>query len=412
MKTKKNPGRGRTSKVKLEYRGLKTGETPPAIKVQLLDREANSLALVSPDDDGNFQVSKNTLKKAHRILIGPADEETEAPGSASLTYRAADFGAMIESGRLDIGRAVWEGWLFRYRCVSGTVSRCRRSPWWYTELARAARRPLLLQQTAMSTTCSVSAVRDFRSDLRIPGRIDLNALVHWPVRCSPICLGTVEVYRRICCCEPFVFRDPRLETLLEELEDIVNRIPEIPDLPEPPGPGPDPAPMMANFMQDGALDERVVHAGQDLQTIRYLPEDRIAEYVNARPYLYCRSYSCGSPVKVAEGSIGPDGKFNICWSEFPRALASRCHEEYAYKVKQRFGPLNITIYNGVAAGHWYDQDDEAALRSYHPWAVACRDNGGPGDAFVYLDEIGDTDSSSVGHAGPDQRHVGGHAGCQ
>jgi hypothetical protein len=157
---------------------------------------------------------------------------------------------------------------------------------------------------------------------------------------------------------------------------------------------------MASFMHEGALDERVLRAAQDLQTIRSLPAERIMEYVNARPYLYCRRYSCSKPVKVAEGMIGPDGRFNICWSEFPRPLVAHCHEQYAYKVKQRIGPFTITIYNGVAAGHWYDQDDEVTLKSYHPWAVACRDNGGPGDAFVYLDEIGDTDSHLL--ATPDQ----------
>lgn len=41
--------------------------------------------------------------------------------------------------------------------------------------------------------------------------------------------------------------------------------------------------------------------------------ERIDEYVTARPYRLCRHYECGTPVKEAEGNIGADGRFNICW---------------------------------------------------------------------------------------------------
>ena len=398
---KKGPGRPRPAQTTLRFRGLEPGEVPPDVEVSAFDREGNCLAAVSVDEDGAFRLPADALKKAHRVRIGPAGDAAEdAPSSTFLTYRAVDFAATLETGILDVGRKVWEGWYFHYRCVSGTVSRCRRSSWWYVELARAARRPLPSPRPTIFFSRKMATVAQRRALARIPAAVGVDDLVLRPVRCSPICLGTVEVYRRVCCCEPWVFRDPRLEELLRELEELVNGIPEIPDFPDPPGPGPDPAPFRAAFLRDGALDQRVLRASQDLQVLRSLPADRIPEYVNARAHLLCGRYSCGTPVKVAEGTIGPDGRYNICWSEFPRTLVAGCHDEYAYKVKQKIGPFTITIYDGIAAGHWHDQDDEAALRSYHPWAIACRDNGGPGDAFVYLDEIGDTDSSLLGT--PDQ----------
>ena len=401
MAVKKDTSGHGPAKTKLRLQGLEPGEERPDVEVSAFDRTGKCLTTLSVGEDGTFKLPADVLKKAHRVRIGPGgDAAKDIPSDVHLTYRAVDFGSILEAGILDIGRGVWEGWYHRYRCVSGTVSRCRRSPWWYAKLAYVAKRPLISPRSPIFAARKASLVSKPVIAERVPGAIGLDDLVAWPIRCSKICLGTVEVYRRVCCCEPWVFRDPRLERLLEELEDLVKVIPDLPDLP---GPGPDPAPYVTSFLRDGALDEQVLRANQDLMALRSMPADRVAGYVNARPYLLCRRYSCGSPVKVAEGKIGPDGRFNICWSEFPRLLRVGCHEKYAYKVKQKIGPFTVTIYDGVAAGHWYNQDDKAALKSYHRWAIACRDNGGPGDAFIYLDEIGDTDSSLLNT--PDQTNA-------
>ncbi len=395
MATKNTSGSNRAIEAELRLQGLTTDEERPDLEVEVTDREGKVLATASVGDNGRFKLPAKSLENAHRVRIGPPlGDDPDAATRAALTYRAVDFGAIVDTGVIDIGRGVWEGWFFRRRCVSGTVSRCRRSPWWYTELARTVQRvpdfqPSLSPRIGSAATAARPALG-----------FDLEELIAWPTRCSRICLGTVEVYRRICCCDPWVFDDPRFDRLLEELRDILRGLPEIPDRPQPPGPGPDPSPFRAAFLRDGALDERALRASGELRALETMPREQIADYINERPHLLCRNYSCGSPVKVAEGAIGPDGRFNICWSEFPFALRFGCHEEYAYKVKQKIGPFTVTIYDGVTAGHWYDQDDEAHLHSYHPWAIACRDNGGPGDAFVYLDEIGDTDSSLLGT--PDQ----------
>jgi hypothetical protein len=147
------------------------------------------------------------------------------------------------------------------------------------------------------------------------------------------------------------------------------------------------------FFREGALDERAVHAQTDLLAIKALPPQQVVEYINSRPYLLCRGYSCSAPVKVAEGNLNPDGRFSLCWLDFRRSVGPRCHDEYAYIVRQRFGPFSLSVYNGVAANIWFQQDDEADLVSYSPWAYGCRDNGEPGTgAYVFLDLIGDTES--------------------
>lgn len=367
-------------KLRLRLEGFdEQNDKTPEVAITVLDREDKELACL-PAVDGAFDLSTALLEKAHRILVGPpADDQPQAAKEASLIYRAADLGPILKTGVLDVGRGIWERWFQLYRCVSGSVVRCRRSSWWYTEVARAI---------------------EPRISIEPDRRFDLDELIAWPVRCSPICLGTVEVYRRVCCCEPWVFDDFRYRSLLDELRDLARTALRQPEIPQPPSPTPDPSPFEAGFLRGGAIDERALRAHHDLRALEALPRERVADYINARHYLLCRSYSCGSPVKVAEGTIGPDGKYNICWSEFPYLLVPGCKEEYAYRVRQKIGPFYVTIYNGVSAGHWYERNEQAELKSYHPWAIACRDNGGPGDAFVYLDEIGDTDSSLL--ATPDQ----------
>lgn len=387
---------------KLRLHGLAPDEEPGPMQVLAFARDGECLAAVEVGDDGSFELDEGVIEEAHRIKIGPAGKAAEkAPDSVYLTYRATDFASILESGVLDVAPGIWKPWFPFTRCASGSVKRCYPSPWWYEDLVLLSGTPQ--KRTAASRT-GISATRGSAGAAeigvtRISPAIDLGDLILWPP-CSTICLGTVEVYRRVCCCEPWVVEDPRIPGLVEELRDIVRGIPEIPDFPPVPPPGPDPAPIREAFFTGGALDRKALHARQDLHALQTLPAAQVADYVNGRPYLFCRSYSCDEPVKVAEGRIGPDGRFNICWDYFPVVLESGCHEEIAYKVKQEIGPFTFTVYDGPAAGEWFDADDEPELTSYHPLAVACRDNGGEGDAFVYLDVIGDTGSENLGT--PDQ----------
>ena len=390
MTAQKGPSGSKPKKTKVRFQGLESDQERPDIEVSALDTQGKALATVQVGKDGAFAIPDRALKKAHRVRIGPSADKAEAK-SASLTYRTEDFLAIREAGVLDVGKSIWEGWFLYTHCVSGRVSRCRRGPWWHTELLKAARSPLLSKSAlGEATIAGLSSGSAIRKAGVLTAGLSVADLIAFPERCSPICLGTVEVYRRVCCCEPWVFEDPRLDRLIWELEEIVRGIPEIPEGPQPPGPDPDPIALNSSLFKDGTLDEQALNAAQDLRALRTLPAARIVEYVNARPYLICRSYTCSAPVKVAEGSIGPDGRFNICWAQFPISYRLGCSPKYAYIVRQRRGFFNFIIYNGLATNEWFNLNDEAHLKSYSPWAIACRDNGGPGDAFVYLDAIGHT----------------------
>jgi hypothetical protein len=388
-----------TEKPRLKFTGLKTGESAPPIAVYAVGRDGKVTHTARLDAEGRFDLPAAALKSAHRILIGPGDAEpTPDTQAAYARYRPAAFAAALEKGELAIARPQWEIWRLPLTCVSGSVRLCRRPPWWFDDLVVLAKQPLL----EVGVTRASPPAIDVRAIGRLPAARSLPELIAWPFRCATICNGIVEVYRRTCCCEPWVVFDPRFDDLFRVLEEIPIPVPPLPDPPPVgprPGPGPDPVPFasapMSPFLKEGALDELAVFAARDLAALKALSPAERPAYVNARPYLRCRGYSCGAPVKVAEGEIQPDGRFNICFLDLG-FVPPRCHHEYAYKVRQRFGPFWFTVYNGVAANIWFHRDDDARLTSYHPFAFACRENGEPGTgAFVYLDIIGDTSSHEL-----------------
>ena len=125
-------GSGRNNKLnsKLVLRGFKADEERPQVEITLIDRHGKTLTSVQVKDDGSFSVPQSAIEKSHRIRIGPAgDAAKEAPSSVYLNYRAGDFTKVMERGAMDIGRSVWLEWLILHRCVSGSVHRCRPSPW-------------------------------------------------------------------------------------------------------------------------------------------------------------------------------------------------------------------------------------------------------------------------------------------
>ncbi len=386
----------------INLEGLGAKEKRPDLAVTAWDRSGECLHSAKVAKDGSFSFPRKVLRKAHRVRIGPEGSGIELLEQVALTYRPDDFQKLLDVGTINVGRTIWDNWFILLRCVTGRVRVCRPGPWWYADLTDFAILPRVTQRrrlspsiTARSLGHSTAASTSFQqatafvSSSRISPAASLDHLIAWPMRCAPVCQGTIEVFRRTCCCEPWIVHDPRFDELIRDLEDIVRVAPEPIPLPDPPGPTPDPAPFAHQvYFKDGTLDEMAVRAAQDLKALRSLPVREAAEYINARPYLFCRHYSCSAPVKVAEGQLGPEGRFNICWIDFPRILKFRCHDEYSYVVKQPLGQFTITIYNGVAANRWHQAGDDPTLTSYHPWAYGCRDN--PGGAHVYLDLIGDT----------------------
>lgn len=373
---------------RLNLTGLKPGEAAPPIAVVLTGRDGKVLHTSAVAADGRFDLPADALKNAYRVLIGPATQDpANIAVEAFAKYRPVDFTAALEKGEIAIARGQWELWRVYTTCVTGHVKLCRRSRWWYDDLVVLSQQPALSR--AMSTRSAAT------SELaRVSVASSVSELIAWPYRCSVICNGRVEVYRRTCCCQPWIVNDPRLDDLIKYLEEVV-LIPQ-------PIPGPDPGPDSPQigpeslFFREGALDTAAVFAKRDLMALRKLPAAEVPAYINARAYLRCRHYSCSTPVNVGEGDINPDGRFNICWRDWPRPLRAFCHVEYAYKVKQHFGLGWITVYDGVSANVWFGANDDAELVSYSLFAFGCRDNGDPGTgAFVYLDVIGDTGSQEL-----------------
>ncbi len=261
---------------RLNLTGLKPGETAPPIAVVLTGRDGKVLHTSTVAADGRFDLPADALKNAYRVLIGPA---TQDPANTSFEafakLRPIDFTAALEKGEIAIARGQWELWRVYTTCVTGHVKLCRRSRWWYDDLVVLSRQPALSR--AMSTRMAAT------SELtRVPVASSVSELIAWPYRCSVICNGRVEVYRRTCCCQPWIVNDPRLDDLIKYLEEVV--VIPVP-IPGPdPGPGPDPAPFgpESMFFRDGALDTAAVLAKRDLTALRKLPAAEVPAYINAR----------------------------------------------------------------------------------------------------------------------------------
>ncbi len=376
---------------KLNLIGFKQGDEQPRVVLQAIGENGKAFFTEPVKDDGSFSMTADVLKRAHRIVLGTVAGDSEViDHESAVAFRPAQFAQhLADSGVLNISRNWWERWYWYTYCVTGHVRHCRRRPWWYSELyqkvTQSALENVLMSQSEMFSF----EVANPRNSSYVNS---ISELIYWPFRCDTICYGTVEVYRRSCCCEPWVIDDPRLPELIRDLEHIVDRIPQVipGKIPQPPPPPPEIEKMP--FIKGGSLDMISVYAVRDLQVLRSLPQSAVAEYINAREYLLCR-YSCSKPHKVAQGDINPDGTFNICWSEFPRKIRLGCSDQYAYVVKQTIGGTTTTVYDGVASNIWFAPDADADLVSYSPKAFSCSDTGHPdGQAYVYLDLVGGTEA--------------------
>lgn len=372
----------------------------PDVAVYAVDRSLKPLHVAPVGDDGSFDLPERALKDAYLVVVGPVmDKPDRVPREGTVQYRVGHFRELVAAGAdLEIGRADWLSWLQVRRCVHGSVRHCRLGPW-ITDLVWAAELQPLGRATAAAglQIQSLTSLRDSSSAVarRFSALSDHAIAVgqlrpHLPYRCEVVCDGIVEVYRRTCCCKPWIVDDPRLP----ELVDILERFPPWPpEIKWPPRPGPDPVPWKdLPIIADGTLNEIALSAQADLQALRSLPAAEKAAYVQARPHLFCL-LSCGPATKVAQGPIQPSGAFHLCWTEPLRLLLPHCHDEFAYVVRQNIGGVVVTVYNGLAANKWFHYGDNPVLTSYHPLAQGCRHNDFPGDgAFALLQDIGDTGS--------------------
>lgn len=401
----------------VRFEDIEGATTRPRIQIEVLDQAGSTVHVARVADDGTYTIPEGVRRKAHGITLGPAmpgkptEEEEAAARTVRHTLRASAFLALEERGTIPVARAIWEGWIPRLRCVTGRVRRCRPGRWWFADLERfvaaapipAFSGPALSEGPSRTVGDPAPTPSTALSAQRI-GRLSpagsLDELLSWPFRCAPVCDARVEVHRRTCCCRPWIIGDPRIPDLVDRLDGLVPPpgIPVPPDPPFPPIPEPGPLPQplpgsrrdpgASSFLQRGTLDLARVHAAQDAHAIRSLPAAMVPEYINARPHLRCARYDCSAAQKVAEGELNPDGRYNVCWLDFRGPLDPGCHDRYAFVVRQRFGPLWITIYDGRTANQWYAQGASPTLTTYHPAARTCRRN--PGHAFVFLNHVGQT----------------------
>jgi hypothetical protein len=214
----------------------------------------------------------------------------------------------------------------------------------------------------------------------------------------------VRVYRRFCCCRPWIYLDPRLTELKVRLKDLI----EVRPFPWP-GPDPDPNPLkrlaqpLTSSVQfrstaddsAGVDEELIANAATDLRALETLHAADTLSYIWARPYLSRLLCSCGPAVEVAQDFVNPDGTFSVCWPDPIWFLIPGCHIEYAFKVTQLINGQTVTIYNGIASGAWFDQTSGVKLTTYDWRAITCNTDPSPVDvdgAYVMLQDIGNTNT--------------------
>jgi hypothetical protein len=385
-----DPKRGEID-ARIELVGAPDAERP-VLAVHAVAPDGEIVATAKVTADGRFRLPAAARQKDARVLIGSADADPHRSGEAFLAYRMDELPALLADGVLRVGESRWRDWLGYVQCVSGSVRRCYP---WLTVIEEIATR-VSTGRRMIGDSLDLSPVDALRTIL--------------PHRCGKVCQGVVEVYRRTCCCQPPIVVEPwepTFEWPFDPPIPLPDPLPFPPDpdpgpIPIPPGPGPDPAPFdrLDRVATSGALDVRKLNAPTDLVALRTLKGTALREYVVARPYLWC---TCGWATKVAQGLISDDGTFSVCWKAPLEFLIPGCRREYAYKVKQSIDGSVVTIYDGVAAGQWFDDSDSPTLTSYHLSAVSCTGDPeipGMGDPIVLLHEIGHTESHHL--ASPDQ----------
>jgi hypothetical protein len=365
------------------------------LAVFVLDGAGKVLASAPVDKDGQFKVSTD-VRGAQRVAIAEAPAKGDEPDlTNAIEFHAGDFAQrLVTNGELVVPKDRWSAIYQVLHCVSGNVRKCW--PRYYFDEVRA------FSDASFSTKLGSTALGPNVADIG-PAEFARTEISPFFQRCAPICNALVRVFRRVCCCRPWIYHDPRLDLLKLRLREI------IPVVPWPPGPGPDPSPLrraaqplaespqfFAMRSDSGALDpELVANAAADLKALETLPAAETLSYVWARPYLAYLLCSCGPAVEMGQDFVNPDGTFSVCWYGPLIFLLPGCHFQYAFKVTQVINGQNVTIYDGVSSGAWFDQQSGITLTTRDWRAVTCHTDPSPvdvGGAYVMLQDIGNTNA--------------------
>lgn len=374
------------TRLELRLADLEAEEEAPRLAVEVLDRAGETIHRAEASETGEVSLPPDVVEKAHKVALVPAEgEEGVAPMMVLRAGEVKDL--MSRNVALDVPRDKWASIIGIVQCVDGSVSHCFPFPYLVDDLVLRS-----------FTADRIAFPRPSRPPFR--------------PRCETVCDGEVLVYRRTCCCRPWIFEDPRIDDLIERLralleERVIIKWPPppppppdgwrvLPTLPEagPEGPAIEPQEEDLHFLRGGTISEAALYAERDVQQLESLKGQRLVNYVSARDYLRPFWCTCGTPQHVATGRIRPDGTFVICWRAPIFRPRLNCHDEYAFVVRQNVNGSTITIYDGLAANLWFDESSGIELVSYDRRAVGCRGNPFPGEsgAFVLLSDIGAAES--------------------
>jgi hypothetical protein len=236
----------------LRLNGVEPGQDLPDLALFALDRRRRPIHQSPVDKDGNFEVPSDVLKKSTYIAIGPETETQRFETAQAQIYRTSRFQQLIsETPLLEIPKFDWYGWLWITRCVTGKVSHCYPWPWFISDLLQQVTIQKALQVQDLPV---IATKRSTLADIALAKRAFIKPFFH---RCETVCDGIVEVYRRTCCCYPWIVLEPRLPELIKDLEDLLERIP----VKWPPIPEPDPPPFFdLPLFRGGLLNETALNA--------------------------------------------------------------------------------------------------------------------------------------------------------
>ncbi|MBU0479711.1 MAG: hypothetical protein KKG47_01285 [Proteobacteria bacterium] len=418
MKQKTGPT-GKEGTLVISLDGMAEGVSPPEIAVYLVrkGKVVKKLATVSKN---SVPVDKSWLKTAKRVALGPdVDELKKLEADSLLNLRIED---LFSREIFEIPKEWWDKWIFRRVCVSGTVRKCFPSFGPILNKVPGGLSGRFSMPIEKSGCCGSSVKSASRAFNLKATALDRPGLIRWPQICRPVCHGVVEVYETCCNLElppfdlcdilplhpdclpldlcrlhPEICLDPCLIA-----PELCGGLPEIGPI-DPVGPvirpeiGPlDPiaskilkqvrAEVDPVIMARKVLPTRVLG---DLKTMARMDANKSREYVMDRPYLYPIFFDC-STRKVGEAILRPDGSFTHCyWTSKKPCFRTT----YAFKVRQWQDGRWIEVYNGLASGEYFTQD-EAKILDANFKAQACQDDPGPEyeKPYVMLQKIGSTDS--------------------
>lgn len=373
---------------KLVFRDLDSSTETGPLTIYALDAAGKVVSTAPVSEKGDFDLTPDAVTKAARVVIARTPEGSDAPDlKNAVAFHPSEIAERLRGREaIELGPS-HAGILFPiYRCADGSVRHC-----WPYLLALKSLQADLTKSAKFRAGAAASITESLRPSANAVFDIAKLTPTILP-RCRPVCDGVVEVWRRFCCCSPWVYLDSRFELLRDRLREIVVQIPKW----RGPIPEPDPSPLVEAIEASGTVNPVLTSAAADLDALSTLQPAEQLVYVNARPYLHYLICSCNAPQKVAQGYIRPDGTFRICFPT-PGYLAFPCYFQYSFVVKQTINGQVVTIYNGVAANNWTSDLTGVDLVSYHPRAINCRQDDDPvdGDA-VYLQDIGLTPAWKLG----------------